>query len=118
MKACANCYMGQISLAIQHLPGTVLLTVKIKALSLDIFKLVVLCTEHVDISYDSRVPKMVKGIVDNKMGNAARVKDGVVGVFGTWTMEVRGGIRMCMKGGAIDGLVFAFCPLVDNAIVD
>ena len=32
-------------------------------LSLDVFKLVVLCTEHVDICYNSRVPKMVKGVV-------------------------------------------------------
>ena len=111
--------MGQIPFTIQHLlPGTALLTVKIKALSLDIFKLVVLCAEHIDISYDSRVSKMVKGIVDDKAGSAARVKDGVVGVFGTWMMEVRGGVRACMKGGAIDGLVFAFCSLVDNAIVD
>jgi len=52
-------------------------------LSLDTFKLVVLCTEHVNISYDSRVPKMVKGIVNDKAGGATGVEDGVISVLDT-----------------------------------
>ena len=94
------------------------LIVKVKVLSLDTFKLVVLCSEHVDISYDSRVPKVVEGIINDKIRSAAGVEDSVISVFDTWTEKVGGRVGSYMKGGAIDGLVFAFCPLVDNPIVD
>jgi len=77
-----------------------------------------LCMEHVDISYNSRVPKMVKGIVNNRMGGAARIEDGVIGVLDTWLIEVGGRIGSCMKRGAVDSFVFAFCPLVDDPVVD
>ena len=119
MEACAKCCVGQIPLTIQHLfLGTALLTIKVKTLSLDVFKLVVLRTEHVDISYNSRVSKMVECVIDDKTRGAAGVEDSVIGVLDTWTMEVGGGIRACMKGGAIDGLVFAFCSLIDDTIID
>ena len=74
LEAGANCGISEVLLTIQHLfVGMALLTVKVKALLLDAFKLVVLCAEHVDIGYDSRVPKMVKGIINNKAGGAAGV---------------------------------------------
>ena len=95
-----------------------LLAIKVKALSLDTFKLVVLCMEHVDVSYDSRVPKVVEGIVNDKTGGAAGVEYGMVSVLDTWAMVVGGWVRMCVERGAINGLVFAFCPLMDNSIVD
>ena len=85
---------------------------------LDVFKLVVLCAKHVDIGYDSRVSKVVKSVVDNKMRSAARVENGVVSIFDTWMVEVGGGVGSCMKAGAVNGLVFAFCPLVDNTVID
>ena len=56
-------------------------------MSLDVFKLVVLCAEHVDVSYNSRVPKVVEGVVNDKTGGAARVEDGVISVLGTGAME-------------------------------
>ena len=119
LEAHMDCCMGQVSFTIQHfLVGIALLVVKVKTLSLDVFKLVVLCMEHVDISYDSRVSKVVEGIIDDKMGGAAGMEDGVVSVLDTRTMEVWGGIGTCIKGGAIDGFVFAFCFMVDNAIID
>ena len=111
--------MGQIPLAIQHLLlGTALLTVKIKTLSLDVFQLVVLCTKHVNVSYNSRVPKVIEGIINDKAGGATGIEDSVISVLDTWAMEVGGGVRTCVEGGAIDGLVFAFRSLMDDTIVD
>ena len=119
LEARVNRCVGQVPLTIQHfLFGIVFLTVKVKALSLDIFKLVMLCAEHVDVSYDSGIPKVIEGIINNKAGGAAGIKDGMVSVLDTWMVEVGGRIRACMEGGAIDGLVFAFCSLIDNDIVD
>jgi len=88
------------------------------ASSTDILKFVVLCTKHVYISYNTGVPKVIKGIVDNKTTSAAGIKDGVVGVFNTRTMEIGSREGSCMKGGAIDGLVLALCPLMDYSIID
>jgi len=95
----------------------VLLTVKVKVLSLDILKLIILCAECVDVSNNPRVSKMVQSIVNNKAGGAAGVEDGVVSVFGTWTIEIWGWVRLCMKGGAVNFLVFAFCSLMNDTIV-
>jgi len=50
-------------------------------LSLDILKLIVLCMEHVHISYDARIPKIIESVVDNKTTSAAGIKDSMVGVF-------------------------------------
>ena len=119
MEACANCCVGQIPFTIQHLfLGATFLTIKVKTLSLDTFKLVVLRMKHVNISYNSRVSKIIECIIDDKTRGAARVENGVIGVLDTWAMEVGGRVRACIEGGAIDGLVFAFCSLVDNTIVD
>ena len=85
---------------------------------LDTFKFVVLCTKHVHVCYDAGVPKVIESIIDNKITSAARIEDGMVGVFNTRTMEVGGGKGTCMEGGAIDGFVFAFCPLVDYSVID
>jgi len=87
-------------------------------LPLDILKLVVLCMEHVHISYDTRVPKVVESVVNNKTTGAARVENGMVGVLDTRAIEVGGGKGSCMKGSAIDGLVLALCPLVDYSVID
>jgi len=95
----------------------VLLVVKVNALLLDILKLVVLCMKHVHVSYDTGVPKVIKGVVDDKVTSAAGVEDSVVGVFNTRTMEVGSGKGSCMKGGAIDGLVLALCPLMDYSVI-
>ena len=119
MEACVDCCMGQVSLAIQHLLfGIVLLTIKVEVLLFDAFEFVVLCAEHVDIGYDPRVPKVVEGIIDNKAGGTAGIEDGVMSVLDTWTVEVGGGVRACMERSAINGLVFAFCSLVDNTVID
>jgi len=96
----------------------VLLVVKVNALPLDILELVVLCTKHMHISYDAGVPKVIKGIVNNKVTSAARVEDGMVGIFNSRTIEVEGGKGSYMKRGAIDGLVLALCPLVDYSVID
>jgi len=96
----------------------VLLIVKVKALLLDTFKLVVLCTKHVHISYNARVPKMIKGVVDDKVTSAAGIEDGMVGIFNTRAIEIGGGKGSCIKRGAIDGLVLALCPLVDYSVID
>jgi len=119
LEAGANCSISEVLFAIQHLfVGIALLSVKVKALSLDALKLVMLCTEHVDISYVSRIPKMVKGIVNDKAGGAAGMEDGMVGVFDTWTIKVRGRVGLCMKRGAVDGFVLALSSLVDDPVVD
>ena len=57
-------------------------------------------------------------VVDDRAGGAAGVEDGMIGVLDTWAIEVRGGVDICMKRGAIDGFVFAFCPLINDSIVD
>jgi len=80
-------------------------------LLLDIFKLIVLCTEHVDVSYNPRVSKMVEGIVDNGTSGAAGMEDGVIGVLDTWAMEVGGQVRTYVEGGLLEprlppGMVF------------
>ena len=95
-----------------------LLVVEINALLFDFLKLVVLCTKHVHISYDTRVPKVVEGVVNDKMRGAAGMEYGVVCVLDFWTMEVGGWVRTCMERGAIDGLVFAFCSLMDDPVID
>jgi len=87
-------------------------------LLLDTFKLVVLHIEHMDVSYDSRVPKVVEGIVNNKTGDAAGVEYSMVSVLDTWAIVVGGWVRTCVERGAINSLVFAFCPLIDDSIVD
>ena len=57
MQPRANCSMGQVAFAVQLLfVGTTLLIVKVKALTLDSFKLVYLCAEGVYVSYDTGVP--------------------------------------------------------------
>jgi len=119
LEAYANCSMSEVSFTIQHLfVGIALLIVKVKVLSLDALKLVMLCMEHVDISYNSRIPKMVEGIINNKAGGGAGVEDCMVSIFNTWTIEVRGGIGLCMKRSAIDGFVFALSSLMDDSIID
>ena len=34
-------------------------------MSLDVLKLIILCAEHVDVSYNARVSKVIKGVIDN-----------------------------------------------------
>ena len=84
----------------------------------DTLELVVLCMKHVHVSYDAGVSKVIKGVIDNKATSAAGIKDGMVSNFNTRTIEVGGGEGLCMKGGAIDGLVLALCPLVDYSVID
>ena len=84
----------------------------------DVLEFVVLCTEHVDICYDTGVPKIIEGIVDDKLTGTAGVEDGVISVFNTRMMEVGGGEGMCVERGTIDGFVFALCPLMNYSIVD
>ena len=74
--------------------------------------------KHVHVGYNARVPKVVKGIVNNKATGAAGVEDGMVGVFNTRTIKVGGRESLCMKGGTIDGFVFALCSLVDYSVID
>ena len=95
-----------------------LLVVKAEVLSLDVLKLVVLCAEHVDISYDTGVSEVIKGVIDNKSTSTTGVEDGVIGVFNTRMTEVGGGEGLCVERGAIDGFVLAFCPLMNYSIVD
>ena len=85
---------------------------------LDVFKFVVLGAKHVNVSYDSRVPKVIEGIIHDKAGSATGVKDSVIGVLDTWAIEIGSRIRTCVEWGAIDGLVSAFCSLMDDTIVD
>ena len=119
LQACANRGMSEIPFTVQLLfVGVVLLVVEVKVLLLDTLKLVILCTKHVHVSYNAGVPEVIKSIVDNKATSAAGIEDGMVGVFNTRMIEVRSGKGSCMKGGAIDGLVLALCPLVDYSIID
>jgi len=96
----------------------VLLVVKINVLPLDTFEFVVLCTKHVHVSYDAGIPKVVESIVDHKMTCTAGVEDGVVSIFDTRAIAVRGGECSCVERGLVDGLIFAFCPLMDYSIID
>ena len=92
--------------------------IKAEALSLDVLKLVVLCMEHMDISYDTGVSKVIESIINDKATSAAGIEDSVVSVFDTGVIEVGGGKGSCMKGGPIDRLVLALCPFVDYFVVD
>ena len=76
-----------------------------------------LCAECVYISYDSRIPQMVKCIVDNNSARAAGVENVEVGVFDTRAAEVRGGEGTSVEGSRIDRLVLASSPLVDDSII-
>ena len=87
-------------------------------MSLDTLELVILCTKHVHISYNAGVSKVVKGVVNNKTTSAAGVEDGMVGIFNARSIEIGSGEGSYVKGGAIDGLVLALCPLVDYSIID
>ena len=71
-----------------------------------------------DVSYNPGVPKVIKGVINNETGGTARVEDSVVGILGTWAVEVRGGIGSCVERGAVDGFVFAFRSLVNYTVVD
>ena len=85
---------------------------------LDAFKLVVLCAKHVDVGHDTGVPKMIESIVNNKMTGAAGIENSMVSVLDTRMIEVGGRKYVCMKGGAIGGLAFALCPLMNYPIID
>jgi len=54
---CADCSMGEVSLAVQLLfVGTVLLVIEVDMLALDPLKLVYLCAECMYVGYHSGVP--------------------------------------------------------------
>ena len=54
---CADCGVGEVSLAVQLLfVGTALLVVKVDVLMLDPLKLVYLCAECVYVGYNSGIP--------------------------------------------------------------
>jgi len=74
--------------------------------SLDILEFVVLCMKHMHVSYNTRVPKVVEGVINDETRGAARMEYGVVGILDSWTMEVGGWVRMCVERGTIDGLFF------------
>ena len=119
LQSCMNCGVSKVAFAVQLLfVGAALLVVKVNVLAFDILELVVLCTKHMYIGYNAGIPKVVKGIVDDEATGATGIEDGVVGVFNTRAMEVGSGKGSCMKGGAIDGLVLALCPLVDYSVID
>jgi len=61
---------------------------------------------------------MIESVVDDKMTGSAGVENGVVGILDTGVIEVGSGECMCMKGSAVGGFVFAFCPLMGYSIVD
>ena len=57
LQSYTNCSVGEVLFAVQPLfVGTVFLVVKVDALVLDSFKLVVLCAECVYISHDAGIP--------------------------------------------------------------
>ena len=76
-----------------------------------------LCTECVDISYDSRVSQIVECIVDNDSARAAGVENVQVGIFDTRTTKVGGRECTSMEGSRIDRLVLASSPLVDDPVI-
>ena len=61
---------------------------------------------------------MVKCVVYYKATGAARIKDGVVSVLDTGTIEVRGGECLCVEGSSENGFILALCTLMDYSIVD
>jgi len=61
---------------------------------------------------------MINRVIDYKATGAAGVKDGVVSVFSTRTVEVGGRECSCMKRGPEDSFAFAVCTLMDYSIVD
>jgi len=61
---------------------------------------------------------MVDGVIDYEATGAAGVKDAVISVLSTWTVEVWGRKWSCVKGGPEDSLAFAVCTLMDYSIVD
>ena len=86
-------------------------------LLLDPHKFVMLCTEHIDISYDPRIPQMVECIIDNDPARAAGVEDVKVCISDTGVTEVRSGEGTSMERSHIDRLILASSPLVDDPIV-
>ena len=76
-----------------------------------------LCTECIDISYDSRVSQMVECVVNDNSARAAGVENIEVSISDTGATEVRSGEGTSMERGCIDGLVLAPSPLVDDPII-
>ena len=76
-----------------------------------------LCTECMDIRYDSRIPQMVECIINNNLARATRVEDVEVSIFDTRATEVRSGKGTSMERSCINGLVLASSPLVDDPII-
>jgi len=61
---------------------------------------------------------MVNHVIDYKATGAAGVKDGMISVLSTRTVEVRGRECSCVKRGPEDGFAFAVCTLMDYSIID
>ena len=61
---------------------------------------------------------MIDGVIYYETTSTAGVKDAMISVFSTGTVEVGGGECSCMKGGPEDSLAFAVCTLMDYSIVD
>jgi len=61
---------------------------------------------------------MINCVVNYETTGAAGVKDAMISVFSTRTVEVGGGECSCVKGGPEDAFAFAICTLMDYPIVD
>jgi len=61
---------------------------------------------------------MIDRVIYYEAAGAAGVKDAMISVFSTRTVEVGGGECSCVKGGPKDGFAFAICTLMDYSIVD
>jgi len=61
---------------------------------------------------------MIDRVIDYEATGATGVKDAVISVFSTRTIEVGGRECLCVKGGSKDRFAFAVCTLMDYSIVD
>jgi len=61
---------------------------------------------------------MIECVVHYEATGAIGVKDGMVSVLDTGTVEVGGGECLRMEGSPKDGFILAVCTLVDYSIVD
>jgi len=108
LQPCANRGMRQVAFAVQLLfAGTLLLVIEVKALTLDSFEFVYLCSKSVYVSHNAGISEVIDCVIDDEATGATRVENAMISVLGARTVEVGGRECSCVKGGPKNWFAFA-----------
>jgi hypothetical protein len=98
-EAGMDCGVGEVSLGVEKLAFKLLFAVfNGHLLPLATLHLVDVRAVPMDISDDTRVLEVSKGVINEGVGSVRGMKNVVVHIFRTRTIEIGGGERMCMEG--------------------